>query len=64
MITGGAGYIGSILSTVLLDNGYKITVIDNLKYSKDSVDHLMANKDFNLIISDVRDTKSVKKNYQ
>ena len=61
LITGGAGYIGSILSTVLLDNGYKVTVIDNLKYSKDSLDHLMANKDFNLIISDVRDTKVLKK---
>ena len=61
LITGGAGYIGSILSTILLDNGYKVTVIDNLKYSKDSVDHLLANKDFNLIISDVRDTKVLKK---
>ena len=30
LITGGAGYIGSMLTTKLIEKGYKVTVIDNL----------------------------------
>ena len=32
LITGGAGYIGSMLSTDLINLGHKVTVIDLLKY--------------------------------
>ena len=31
LITGGAGYIGSQLSTLLVSKKYKVTVVDNLK---------------------------------
>ena len=34
-ITGGAGYIGSSLVPLLLDRGYKITVLDLLIYGDD-----------------------------
>ena len=34
LITGGAGYIGSMLSTKLLALGHKVTVVDLLKYDK------------------------------
>ena len=30
LITGGAGYIGSHVANLLLDNGYDVTIIDNL----------------------------------
>ena len=33
LITGGAGYIGSILATKLVDLGHQVTVVDLLKYS-------------------------------
>ena len=34
LITGGAGYIGSMLSTELVRLGHKVTVIDLMKYKK------------------------------
>lgn len=60
LITGGAGYIGSKLSTELINNGFKVTVIDRLDYSQNSINHLMYHKNFNLIIKDVRDKKFIK----
>ena len=38
LLTGGAGYIGSKLTTRLLDCNYKVTVIDSLKFSSKSLD--------------------------
>ena len=49
LITGGAGYIGSMLSTELVNLGYKVTVIDLLKYSETSLNHLYFNKLFKFI---------------
>ena len=40
LITGGAGYIGSMLSTKLLEAGHLVTVVDLLKYDKGSLNHL------------------------
>jgi UDP-glucose 4-epimerase len=34
LVTGGAGYIGGTVSTILLDAGHKVTVLDNLCHSK------------------------------
>ena len=34
LITGGGGYIGSTLSTELINLGYKVTVVDILQYDK------------------------------
>ena len=34
LVTGGAGYIGSHTSIVLLDKGYDVVVVDNLCNSK------------------------------
>ena len=61
LITGGAGYIGSMLSTELVNLGYKVTVIDLLKYSETSLNHLYFNKLFRFINADVRNKKIIQK---
>ena len=66
LITGGAGYLGSTLAKVLLNEGYKVTVIDNLMYKQISLLHLCSNNKFNFIEQDVTDFDLLKdtiKNY-
>ena len=53
LITGGAGYIGSILTKDLLDEGHEVTVIDNLMYNRESLIHCCNYKNFNFIKGDV-----------
>ena len=61
LITGGAGYIGSMLSTKLIEIGHKVTVVDKLIYSETSLNHLYGSKNFNFINSDVRDNSKMNK---
>ena len=61
LITGGAGYIGSMLCTKLLHEGHNITVVDLLKYDKGSLNHLYFNKKFKLIRDDTRKISLMKK---
>jgi len=61
LITGGAGYIGTMLSTELLKLGWQVTVVDLLKYDKGSLNHLYFNKNFKLICDDVRKKNLMKK---
>ena len=55
LVTGGAGYLGSVLCVHLLDAGYWVTVIDNLLYRQKSLFHLCADPHFDFIFGDVRD---------
>lgn len=61
LITGGAGYIGSKLSTKLVNLGHKVTVIDKLTYSSSSINHLFCSKNFKFIKSDINKKKLSKK---
>lgn len=61
LITGGAGYIGSMLCTDLINLGYTVTVIDKLDFKKDSLAHLYSNSNFRLIKGDVRDKLLLKR---
>ena len=54
LVTGGAGYIGGILSDCLLQAGYHVTVIDNFMYRQASLGHLCAHPNFELIEGDIR----------
>lgn len=57
LITGGAGYLGSVLCEHLLDAGYQITVVDNLLYGQQTLFHLCNNPNFEFVFGDVRDGK-------
>lgn len=55
LVTGGAGYLGSVLCEHLLAARFKVTVIDNLMYGQSSLFHLCANDCFEFVFGDVRD---------
>jgi|TARA_R110000823_G_scaffold195690_4_gene327048 nucleoside-diphosphate-sugar epimerase len=61
LITGGAGYLGSTLTELLLDKGYEVTVLDNLIYKQTSLLHLCSNTNFKFIKGDVIDLDLLKK---
>jgi len=61
LITGGAGYLGSILSRKLLDKGYQVRVMDAMWYGKESVNDLIKNENFELINDDIRNLVSTVK---
>lgn len=54
LITGGAGYIGSILTADLLALGHSVTVLDNFMFKQSSLNHLCVNKNFQIIKGDIR----------
>jgi nucleoside-diphosphate-sugar epimerase len=60
LITGGSGYLGSTITEHLLNNGYSVTVLDNLMYKQLSLLHLFKNKNFKFVKGDVRDVSLLK----
>jgi nucleoside-diphosphate-sugar epimerase len=56
-ITGGAGYLGSILSERLLSAGYEVTVVDALLYERGTLFHLCARPGFDFVHGDARDER-------
>ena len=59
LITGGAGYIGSILSEQLLARGDKVHVVDSLVHGDHCLFQLCANPNFEFTRGDVRDREMV-----
>jgi nucleoside-diphosphate-sugar epimerase len=55
LVTGGAGYLGSMLVPRLLEAGYKVTVLDAFIFGQNSLLECCANDNFEVIKGDVRD---------
>ena len=60
LITGGSGYIGSILVPELINLGYEVTVVDNFMYKQSSLNHLCVFENFNIINGDIRNQNLMK----
>jgi len=60
IVTGGAGFIGSHLTELLLSEGHKVTVIDNFSTGRpENLEHLKGNPDLELIYADITDFNKI-----
>jgi nucleoside-diphosphate-sugar epimerase len=60
LVTGGAGYIGSVLTPLLLREGHEVTVLDNFLYRQTSLIDCCANDAFHVLRGDCRDEALVR----
>lgn len=57
LVTGGAGYIGSILVPSLLEKGVEVTLVDNFFYNQNSLLDVCFNPRLTVVRGDARDKK-------
>ena len=55
LVTGGAGYLGSVLVPELLKQGYEVTVVDNFMFKQNSLVDCCTYNTFSVIRGDCRD---------
>lgn len=60
LITGGAGFIGSLLTGELLRNGYKVTVLDKLLFGGDSLINYLPDPNFHFSKVDVWEPRALR----
>ncbi|MDB5198162.1 MAG: nucleoside-diphosphate-sugar epimerase [Chitinophagaceae bacterium] len=61
LVTGGAGYIGSVLVRQLLHKNFKVRVLDSLKFGGDALYDVMLHPNFEFIKGDIRNEKDIDK---
>lgn len=54
LVTGGAGYIGSVLSEMLLDAGHKVRILDRLYFGRELISQLDGRDGLEIVKSDIR----------
>lgn len=65
LITGGAGFIGSHLTDLLLENGHYVTVIDNFSTGRpENLVHQKDNPNLNLIQADISDYETIQQYFE
>jgi nucleoside-diphosphate-sugar epimerase len=60
LITGGAGYIGSILTSELLRQNYRVTILDSLLFGGESILPFLSHPNFHFIKADVTEPRAVR----
>lgn len=60
LVTGGAGYLGSIMVPALLDAGHSVTVLDSFMFRQASLSHVCAHPKFDLVRGDARDEATLR----
>jgi nucleoside-diphosphate-sugar epimerase len=60
LVTGGAGYLGSVLVPELLAAGHRVVVLDNFMYQQNSLFHLCHLPEFTVLNGDARDEQNLK----
>ena len=60
LVTGGAGYIGSVMVPILLNQGYKVTVVDNFIFNQSSLLDVVHDKNLSIIKDDIRNVNILK----
>lgn len=60
LITGGAGYIGSILTSELLRQNYRVSVLDSLLFGGESIMPFMSHPNFHFVKTDVTESRAVR----
>lgn len=60
LVTGGAGYLGSVLVPELLAAGHRVTVLDNFMYNQSSLFGLSHFENFNVVNGDARQEDTLK----
>ena len=60
LITGGAGYLGSVMTELFLNKGYEVTILDNMMYNQTSLINFSHYDNFKFINGDVRDKELLK----
>lgn len=61
VVTGAAGYLGSVLCEHLLAAGYRVTAADGLIYRQRSLFHLCAKPQFDFVVGDARDEQLMRR---
>ncbi|GAG84798.1 unnamed protein product, partial [marine sediment metagenome] len=60
LVTGGAGYVGSMLVPELLKRGHRVTLFDSFLWGPKSILHFATHPSLTIITGDIRDREKIK----
>lgn len=61
LITGGGGYIGSVLARMLLNNGYNVRILDKFTFGIEPIASIINHPNMEVVIGDIRKIGDLKK---
>ncbi len=64
LLTGGAGFLGAVLTPALIAAGYRVTVIDNFRFGQNSLAMSCSNSGFQIVRGDARNAGLIKRHLQ